>query len=225
MRSPLRLARVALVALVGASALAVPATAASAGSGSDGDAGAQTLDLPPYSRDALAAIFDPALAKLGLRTTRASLQDLEVYRSSPTGTHLAMYVEPIDPQGVDDDYYLERVASTTKVFLPKVFARWSDLESFDVCMEPVEIPSPSPPPVTQLQVDRKTAKKIRWQRSDLADLVGEAAKRSEGDDESGNRESFFLYLSPRLRGSKLYLDARDDAGLPPLTTTTRARTF
>lgn len=212
--------RLALVAVVALSMLA-PMTAARAGT-TDTTSGAQQLDLPPYSRDDLAKIFDPALKKLGLRTTRASLQDLERYRASPTGTHLAYYVEPIDPQGVDDEYYLDRIASTAQVFLPKVFKEWSDLEGFDVCLEPVEIPSPSPPPVSQLQVDRATAKTIRWRKADLAKLMEEAAERSEGADETGSRDSFFLYLSPRLRDSDTYVEARDEAHLPPVTTTTRA---
>jgi hypothetical protein len=213
---------VSLAIIVGVSALVLPAPFAFADE--DGDHRGAQLDLPPFSRDELAAIFDPALKKLGLRTTRASLQDLEEYRASPTGTHLAYYVEPIDPQGVDDEYYLDRIASTTKVFLPKVFKRWSDLEGFDVCLEPVDIPSPSPPPISQLQVNRKTAKSIKWQRADLADLVDEAAKRADGSDESGDRESFFLYISPRLHDAEQFLDAREKAGLPSITTTTRAPT-
>ncbi len=210
------LRRGAVALVVGLALVTSVAPGATAGGG---DA---APDLPPDTRDELAAIFDPALAKLGLRTTRATLQDLESYKSSPTGTHLAMYVEPIDPTGVDDDYYLDRITTTTRIFVPKVFNRWSALESFDVCMEPVENPSPSPPPVTQLLVNRKTAKKIRWRRADLADLIDEAAQRSERGAESGSRDSFFLYVSPRLRDAQAYEDARDEAGLPPLTTTTRA---
>jgi hypothetical protein len=216
-RVPERALRLALVALVGAVSLLVPVTAATAG----GD-GAGQLDLPPSTRDELARMFDPALSKLGLRTTRATLQDLETYESSPTGTHLALYVEPIDVAGADDAFYLDRIASTSRIFLPKVFKRWSDVESFDVCMEPAENPSPAPPPVTQLLVVRKAAKKIDWKHADLAALLGEAAKRSERGDESGSRDSFFLYVSPRLRDANAYQEAAEDARLPSSSTTTRA---
>jgi len=219
-RSPIAtVARLAVAGIVVATSLAVPATAFAAGNGDTGD-----LDLPPHERDDIAEIFDPALKKLGLRMTRASLQDLESYRSSPTGTHLATYVEPINPDGVDDDFYLERIVETARVFLPRVFKEWSDLEGFDVCLEPVDIPTPVPPPVSQVQVDRKTAKTIKWRRADLADLMKEAADRSEGGDQSGDRDSFFLYISPRLRDAPSFEAARQDAGLPPLTTTTRATT-
>ena len=212
------------VALVATSGVVVETVAASTPSGGDtSDQSAGQLDLPPYTRGELAEIFDPALKKIGLRTTRASLQDLEEYRQSPTGTHLAYYVEPIETEGVDDAFYLDRIASTTKIFLPKVFKEWSDLEGFDICLEPVEIPSPSPPPVTQLQVNRETAKDIKWKRADLGDLVGEAAERSTGATESGDRESFFLYISPRLHDAKQLQDARADAGLPPTPTTTSTR--
>jgi hypothetical protein len=215
---------VALAALIGGSTAALPATVASAGTGNGDEQTAGQLDLPPSTRDELARIFDSALKKIGLRTTRASLQDPEEYRRSPTGTHLAYYVEPIEVEGVDDTFYLDRIASTTKIFLPKVFKEWSDLEGFDICLEPVEIPSPSPPPVTQLQVNRETAKDITWKRADLADLIGEAAERSAGATESGDRESFFLYISPQLRDAKQLQQARDHAGLPPTPTTTRPPT-
>jgi hypothetical protein len=216
--------RAALAGALAAACLVVPASVA--GAGTDAGETATTaasgqLDLPPASLDELAPLFDPQLKKLGLKTTRASLQDLEEYRQSPTGTHLAWYVEPIDPEGIDDDFYLERIASSAKIFLPKVFKEWSDLEGFDICLEPVEIPSPSPPPISQLQVNRETAKQIRWKRADLADLIGEAAERSKGSVESGDRESFFLYISPRLRDAKQFEQAREDAGLPPATTTSR----
>ena len=206
-----------------ASLVSAAATVASAGTESGDEQTAGQLDLPPSTRDELAKIFDPALKKIGLRTTRASLQDLEEYRQSPTGTHLAYYVEPIKIEGIDDAFYLDRIASTTKIFLPKVFKEWSDLEGFDICLEPVEIPSPSPPPVTQLQVNRETAKDIKWQRAGLADLIGEAAERSDGATESGDRESFFLYISPRLHDAQQLQDARDDAGLPSSPTTTSTR--
>lgn len=210
-------ARLALAGIVVATSLAVPATASAAGGKGD-------LDLPPHERDEIAEIFDPALKKLGLRMTRASLQDLESYRSSPTGTHLATYVEPINPDGVDDEFYVQRIVETARVFLPRVFREWSDLEGFDVCLEPVDVPTPVPPPVSQLQVDRKTAKTIKWRRADLADLLKEAADRSKGGDQSGDRDSFFLYISPRLRDAPSFEAARQEAGLPPLTTTTRATT-
>jgi hypothetical protein len=181
---------------------------------------AQTGSLPPPTREELAKIFDPQLEELGLRTTRAGLQDLETYRFTDDGTHLAVYVEPIETEGVEESFYLGRVASSAKVFLPKVFRRWPGLESFDVCIEPVESPSPTPPPVTQIFVTDDTYRSVKWKRADLATLVERAADESTGSSESGNRETFFLYLSPRLHDVPAYERAREDAGLPPPERTT-----
>jgi hypothetical protein len=180
---------------------------------------AQTGSLPPSSREELAKIFDPQLEKLGLRTTRAGLQDLQTYEFTETGTHLAVYVEPIETEGIEDAFYVDRVASSAKVFLPRVFRRWPGLESFDVCIEPVEIPTPTPPPVTQIFVTDDTVASVKWKRADLATLVERAAEESTGSSESGNRETFFLYISPRLEDVPAYERAREEAGLPTTTTT------
>jgi hypothetical protein len=209
--------RFAAIATLGAALLTATVLVAPA-------ARAQTGPLPPSQREQLAKIFDPALKKLGLRTTRAGLQDLETYRFTADGTHLAVYVEPIETDGIEDEFYVDRVASSAKVFLPKVFNRWPGLESFDVCIEPVEIPSPTPPPVTQIFVTKDTFGSVKWKRADLAALIERAAEESTGSSESGNRETFFLYLSPRLHDVPEYERAREDAGLPTTTTTTRAPT-
>jgi hypothetical protein len=206
-RTPLR---VALAALIGAASLALLTSSASAG-----ETSGERPDLPPSTREELAKIFDPALEELGLRTTRAGLQDLETYRFTDTGTHLAVYVEPIQTDGVEESFYVDRITSSAKVFLPKVFRRWSALESFDVCIEPVEIPGPTPPPVTQIFVTDDTYRSVKWKRADLSTLVERAAEESTGSSESGNRETFFLYVSPRLHDVPAYERAREDAGLPP----------
>ena len=55
--------------------------------------------LPPPNVERLAPILDPLMADLGLKTTRANLQDPddpgdETYEGNPEATHLAMYVVP-----------------------------------------------------------------------------------------------------------------------------------
>jgi len=176
-------------------------------------------DLPPPTRQALARIFDPALKELGLRTARAGLQDPDKsYRFTKDGTHLAVYVEPTSKGEVEGAVFLENVVASAQVYLPTVFRRWPGLETFDVCLEPEAIfaPTPFPPPVTQLQVSKEAAAEVRWKRLTLARLLELVA--ASGDGETGDRESLFLYLSPRLRDEPAYLDAREAAGLPPVTT-------
>ena len=207
------LPRVAVVAAVAAAVFGATVLIAPA-------APAQTGPLPPSEREELAKIFDPALEKLGLRTARAGLQDLETYKFTDDGTHLAVYVEPIETDGIDDEFYLDRVASSAKVFLPKVYRRWPGLESFDVCIEPVEIASPTPPPVTQILVTKDTLGSVKWKRADLSTLIERAAEESTGSSESGNRETFFLYISPRLHDLPDYQRARKEAGLPSESETT-----
>ena len=107
-------------------------------------------DLPPAGRDALARMFDADVHALGLRITRAALRDPYNYDRSPTGTHLAVYVAPIARGKVDGAVYVRRIMKVARAFLPSVFRRWSDLESFDVCQEPEPlVSSTGVPPLTQ----------------------------------------------------------------------------
>lgn len=181
-------------------------------------AGAATADdrpdLPPADRAELARIFDAKLKPLGLRTTRAALQRLESYQADPEGRHLAIYVEPTGD--ITDEEYVANFTKVARVFLPLVFERWSALHSFDVCQEPppAENTDEEPPPVTQLQVTRRGAARVRWSRATLEQLVARAEDAGK-DPTAGSRQRLFVYLAPSLNGVPALIAARAAA-----TTTT-----
>jgi hypothetical protein len=203
---------------VAAVALAVAAITVAAAPGAH--AGGRAPDLPPSSRAALARLFDPQLEKLGLRTTRALLQSLETYRSDAEGTHLAIYVEPID--SMTDAEFLANITKVSRIFLPRVFKEWQDLESFDVCQEPVPgvDDRESPPPVTQLLVSRKGAKRVRWPKATLQDIL-EAAQLPPGSPPESTRD-FFLFVNAALAKQPAYLAASAAATTSTTSATTPA---
>jgi hypothetical protein len=147
------------------------------------------------------------------------LQNLETYRSDPEGTHLAIYVEP-DGDAMSNEEYLENVTRVTKVFLPKVFKRWSDLESFDVCQEPPQAldTRTAPPPVTQILVSRKGVKRVRWKSATLDDIVAAAAIKV-GAPTASTRD-FYLFVNADIADLPEYQAAVAEAHA---TTTTASR--
>jgi hypothetical protein len=180
-------------------------------------AGGQAPDLPPSSRAELVRLFDPQLEKLGLRTTRALLQSLDTYRSDPQGTHLAIYVEPIE--SMTDAEFVANITKVSRIFLPRVFREWKDLESFDVCQEPVPgvDDRESPPPVTQLLVSRKGARQVRWPKATLRDIV--AAAQRPADAPPVSARDFFLFVNAQLSQQPAY-----QAALIAATSTTTPAT-
>lgn len=142
--------------------------------------------LPPAAALDLEATYGDALAELGLRLTdRGGLIDRSGggYEPSATGTHLALYVEPIDDRTPEE--YVEGIASVAAVF-GDVFDRWSGLESYDVCQEPVEdAPSDNEPaydpaeplPVTQIELTRAQAAAFDWDTVTVEELI--AASRAD----------------------------------------------
>ncbi|MEJ5255459.1 MAG: hypothetical protein WHS89_08935 [Acidimicrobiales bacterium] len=165
----------ALLVACGEDATTPPATAG--GTARDAEALLPPIDrnqtLPPNDLAALRHIYEPALANLGLRLTRGQLIDLGngSYTPSNTGTHLALYVEPIAEYS--DDQYAQGLWDLTALITPDVFARWADLRSYDICQEP--LPSvddnPEPFPVTQVNITREAAATIDWENGSLGDLV------------------------------------------------------
>jgi hypothetical protein len=207
-------ARVAIAALVALVALVATLTVVPS-------AGAHVhaaSDLPPAGRAALARLFDPQLAPLGLRTTRAALQDPDRYERSAQGTHLAIYVEPIAPGPVDRAVYVRNIVKVARIFLPFVYDRWSDLKSFDVCQEPEPAldPRPVPAPVTQLVASRAGAAAVKWKHATLATLL---AKADAVNGKRGAADPLALYVSPRSLAEPAYQDALRRAGLLAPTTT------
>jgi len=209
-------------ALAAAVALVAVATGASvAPSAAAGER--PTRDLPPADQAALARLFDPQLARLGLRTTRAALQDPDVYRRSSSGTHLAIYVEPNEAGSVDREVYARNIMKVARIFLPFVYEKWPGLKSFDVCQEPEpELdPRPAPIPVTQLVATRKGAAALKWRRATLATLI-ERADALEA--KKGGTDPLSLYVSPRTAATPFYAAALARAGLAPEPTSTTITT-
>jgi hypothetical protein len=164
-------------------------TAALAGGACASDDEAQSL--PPNDFEELADIFDPDLEPLGLKLTRGALIDTREggYRPSDAGRHLAVYVAPTGEYTPAE--YAGGIVPSAQVFLPEVFERWDELETFDVCQEPLPGTDDrkEPPPVTQLFLSRAEARDVDWNNVTLADLL--AAKQPA-------RESFTLYIAPEV---------------------------
>jgi len=140
---------------------------------------AQTL--PPNDLASLRRLYDPVLAPLELTLTRGALIDRSDggYEPSNTGTHLALYVEPT--RTFTPAEFTERLWSLSALVTPDAFARWSGLESYDICQEPNpgEDDRPEPFPVTQLDITRDAAARIDWTGGDLTDLL--VASRTDAE--------------------------------------------
>jgi hypothetical protein len=130
--------------------------------------------LPPAGALDLEPIFGAPLAELGLKLTdRGGLIDRHGggYEPSASGTHLALYVEPIGPRTVTQ--YIDGIRGVAVVFAD-IFERWPGLESYDVCQEPVGEDDPSgaePLPVTQIELTKAEAAAIDWDTVSVIDLV------------------------------------------------------
>jgi hypothetical protein len=130
--------------------------------------------LPPAGALELEPIYGEALAELGLELTdRGGLIDRTGggYEPSATGTHLALYVQPID--GFTVAQYIDGIRSVAAVF-GDVFERWPGLASYDVCQEPVDEDGSlgdEPLPVTQIELTRAEADAIDWSTVTVVDLV------------------------------------------------------
>jgi hypothetical protein len=163
-------------------------------------------DLPPSRIGDLAKLFRADVKPLGLKVTRGMLQNLETYQPDPDGTHLALYVEPRHAQYTSADY----VRNFTKLvhkFLPRVFDRWSGLQSFDICQEPVGDTREAPPPVTQIFVMRQALDRVdNWRTATLAELLAAApADRRHGSE-------YFVYFAPAIRTDPTFAKAAAEAG-------------
>lgn len=138
--------------------------------------------LPDNDEAALTALFDPFFEPLGERVTRIGLYDLsQGFVLDDEGTHMAIYVEPIDPdgEGWDTQRYVDTIAPGMAACTPFIFETWSGMQSMDICQEPpqTEAPEPEPPIVTQVQLGRADSAFIDWDAVSLAELIA-AAMRS-----------------------------------------------
>lgn len=197
-----------IVAIAAAVAAAVLLVAGPLTDGSTSGDGAGSR-LPPSGRRALTALFREELEPFGLRITRAVLQSLETYERDPRGTHLALYVEPIS-DSYTDAQYIENFTELTRTFVPDVFERWSGLESFDICQEPLGDDRESPPPVTQIFVHRDALDRVaRWRSASLVDLL--AASPSVPRTSAG----YYVYFAPDVRDEPQLEEAAARAGWKP----------
>lgn len=158
-------------------AVAVSSSAACGTDAAEPDNTASSSPLPPTDVALIADELDPMLEPLGLQITRAVLVDRSNggYEPSPDGTHLGLYAEPIsdDYRGVD---YIENLWPSTAILTPYVFERWSGLDSYDFCQEPLpaDDPRPEPKALTQVEIFRVAAETIDWDNGDLSVLLDAA---------------------------------------------------
>ena len=120
--------------------------------------------LPPGDDAGLAEVFQPFFDPLGLEFTYGSVQQ---------DRHLALYVEPTGP--ATDQQYLDRLLSSAATIIPFIFAEYPDLNSFDICQEPVPVGPDDPEhpePRTVVVLTRKGAESVAdWSTATLADLI------------------------------------------------------
>lgn len=170
------------MALIAAAGLVAAACSDTGGSTSAQETSAQEtssitaqLTYPPNDFGQLAAIFDPLVEPLGLRLTRGALIDRTGgnYAPSDTGTHLALYVEPIDDSSYGDEEYIEGIFDVTAAVTSVVFERWSAVETYDICQEPHQADDDrvEPYPVTQVELDRAAALSYDFETGDLPSLI------------------------------------------------------
>ncbi len=138
--------------------------------------GAPTGALPPPGALDLEPMYGEALADLGLvLVDRGGLIDRRGggYVASASGTHLALYVEPIGDRTVEE--YVEGIRTVAVVF-SDVFERWPGLETYDVCQEPLAVDDDreEPLPVTQIELTKAENAAIDWDTVTAADLVQSA---------------------------------------------------
>ena len=159
--------------------------------------------LPPNDKAAIERVFAPTLRRLGVRLTRGALVDLQTGRPSAKGNHLAVYVEPTGDYSNDD--YARGTVRTLRAFVPAAFQRWSGLNSFDICQEPLPTVDarPEPPPVTKVELTKAASHKVRWDDLDLTRLLRDASRL-------GSR-ALSVYAKPDVRLTSFYQDANTKA--------------
>ena len=132
----------------------------------------------------------------------------------------AIYVEPTG--SYDDATYIANVTKIARVFVPSVFRRWRDLESFDVCQEPLPLfgrTAEPPPPKTQVLVTRQGVRRVRdWAHATLTQFLAASARANAKPNPDGSRQTLFVYVATELRSEPAYQRAADAAGVTTATT-------
>jgi hypothetical protein len=130
--------------------------------------------LPPPKALDLEPIYGDALAAIGMKLTdRGGLIDRSGggYVASPTGQHLAMYVEPIGDRTMQE--YLDGILDVAVIF-SDLYDRWPGLQTYDVCQEPPDPDGnqdPEPLPVTQIELSRAQSDAIDWDHATVQSLI------------------------------------------------------
>ena len=160
------------------------ATACTSGSGGRSAPASSVVEasspLPPGTLAELAPLIDPLVRPLDLRLARGSLVDRSSGGPGPRARHLALYVEPLT--AFSDERFVATIAPLAAAVTPFVFARWPDLESYDICQEPSPgvDDRPEPETVTVFEVSRDYAGGLDWPRADLSRLYRDTANRRPG---------------------------------------------
>jgi len=142
------------------------------------------------------------LSRFGLRVTRAALVN-PLQKRDPSGTHLAIYVEPTGEYTPQD--YIDGTVDVTKVFLPYVFTRWKDLKSFDVCQEPRPVVDDraSPAPETQVYATRAGNKLVDWKTVDVATMIRTSQEEAAATPTNGDPQ-FSVFVAKHLQITPQY---------------------
>jgi len=154
---------------------------------------------PPNDSAALAEIIDPIVEPYGLRFTYGSLNDTsDGYEPSDTGNHLALYVEPTGEYSDED--YINGLFTISAAVTPYVFETWEGLTSYDICQEPrpADDDSPTPPPATQVNIERAAAESYDWANGDLESMLVHA--------EAVGGEAFSVVVAPPFNSVPLFIE-------------------
>lgn len=165
-------------------------TTAAGGDDNDGDDGGSTTSvrpdtgLPPlesYTIDditELQAVYGPPLAELDLVITRGGVVEFR------GGNHLQLYAEPTTAAADNPpQVFLDRMLTSFQALLPLLFDAYPDLDSFDLCQEPVPDPTTPPTepgyeePVTLFLITREGYESVEdWSTATLTDLFAVAGE-------------------------------------------------
>ena len=165
--------------------------------------------LPPEDPNDLALVFAEELADLAVELTdRGGLIDRsEGYERSPEGTHLALYLEPLEEPSAD--VYVEGILTLTRVFAD-AFERWPGLESLDVCQERHRDDPRRDRQliVTQVELTRDVWAQLDWDTVTLVELT----QALEDDEDSFLRLSNELAAHPDIQRVREELSERAEPG-------------
>lgn len=130
--------------------------------------------LPPHEKEDLVEALGAIALPLGYEISRAALIDRDTYEVTPEGGHLAIYLAPVSDLSVDE--FAADLPAIASAFIPLVFDRWPELESFDVCQEPFGSEQETPPSLTIVDLTREAAQELDWALVDLPTLIGAASE-------------------------------------------------